>query len=832
MKNKIKKILEEEKQQNKSVKEKENKTKNQEREIEDYTKNCDFFEKFPNENLFKNAQYGLNEILQFEKEDDKNRYMSLLINISYSNKMTMLCFIYSRFIIMTMNNFYINKQKIISILLYTHIFSFIISFIILKRKSKGYPIWIVKLIFDINQSFFIYFANLYNFESISPVIEFIYNGFSSYILNIQMKDIIYSVGIISIAFLYNYKIFKSNIIEIIFGNVASIICVYLIKKNIKYLWILYDSFKRSYRVVNNLFEYNYYPIFIISKNMDILYLNDAAKQFCHFIIKDKNNDSHSKINLKMEINFQKLIIPSLYNLFNELLEDSLNSDKKEGKFYFPFTTLNDNLTNLEYKKYTNLYLISEESVKLNWFSVICQNCIWKVHKSIFLNLIPSDEFIYNNIFNNQNKLLLEKYEDYIDNSNKMCEIILRCERNSIIPYSNSGKSYKRLGIYFKKNENDESVLSHENNFVFPNMDYSILFFFKNQSEILFDLLLTQNIYLSLLNPRTNFECYSKKEVNLEIFTNYFSFYFDNLLISKHFSLEFKIKENCKYIIIQDVLLRITIFNILLFILSNSHYNDKNNGIVISIRLSKEKNFQNKSYNEESFELSDFLIKRKNNVTDKKLTNNGIFSLEFDISITGENLLDYNKINKILKAKNLKNSILKSEVEKQILNIGILTVYYIITKYYKKEFTMNSNEKGNIILFKVTCEKKINVNNIKEDNEESSSFFQEKFYFYDKYYHEKLIKNIYNFDIPDNNTKLNIEIEKHINSNSLGKTSKFDDKKDNNNNKYINSKSFKKGLSLKNISVNKVKTELKFVEKEFLNKNYQFDSFGISKYKNN
>ena len=126
------------------------------------------------------------------------------------------------------------------------------------------------------------------------------------------------------------------------------------------------------------------------------------------------------------------------------MEDSLNSEKKEGKFYFPFTTLNDNLTNLEYKKYTNLYLISEESVKLNWFSVICQNCIWKVHKSIFLNLIPSDEFIYNNIFNNQNKLLLEKYEDYIDNSNKMCEIILRCERNSIIPYSNSGKSYKRI----------------------------------------------------------------------------------------------------------------------------------------------------------------------------------------------------------------------------------------------------------------------------------------------------------------------------------------------------------------------------------------------------
>ena len=699
MKNKIKKKLEDEKQQNQLIKEKENKIKNQERETEDYNKNFDFFDKFPNENLFKNAQYGLNEILQFEKEEDKNRYISLLLKISYSNKMTLLFFQYSRFIFISINSFYLNRNKICSMSLYIHIISILISFIILRRNNGGYPIWIVKFIFDINQSVFIYNASLFNF-SISPMSELIYNAFSSFILNIQMKDIIYSAGIISITFLYNYKSLISNIIEIIFGNLSSIIFIYLIKRASKYLWILYDSFKKSFRVVNNLLEYNFYPIFIISKNMDILYCNDAAKNFCYFIIKDKNYDSHRKMNLKMETNFQKLIIPSLYNLFNELLEDSLNSEKKEGKFYFPFATLNENLNNLEYKKYTNLFLISEEYVKLNWYSVICQSCIWKVHKSIFINLIPSDEFIYNNIFNNQNKFLLGKFEEYIDNSNKMCEIILRCERNSIIPYSSSGKNYKRLGIYIKKEEKVESVLSaiNDNNFVFPNMDFTILFFFKNESAILFDLLLTQNIYLSLLNPRTDFECYSKKEVNLEFFTNYFSFYFDSLLTSKNYSLEFKIKENCKYIIIQDILLRITIFNILLFILSNSCYNDKKNGIVISIRLSREKNYQNKSFNLEHYVVTDFLKKRKNSVKDRKLTKKGIFSLEFDISITGDNLLDYNKINKILKSKN-DNSFLRLEVEKQNLNIGILTVYYIITKYYKKEFTMNSNEKGNIILLR-------------------------------------------------------------------------------------------------------------------------------------
>ena len=830
MKNKIKKKLEDEKQQNQLIKEKENKIKNQERETEDYNKNFDFFDKFPNENLFKNAQYGLNEILQFEKEEDKNRYISLLLKISYSNKMTLLFFQYSRFIFISINSFYLNRKKICSMSLYIHIISILISFIILRRNNGGYPIWIVKFIFDINQSVFIYNASLFNF-SISPMSELIYNAFSSFILNIQMKDIIYSAGIISITFLYNYKSLISNIIEIIFGNLSSIIFIYLIKRASKYLWILYDSFKKSFRVVNNLLEYNFYPIFIISKNMDILYCNDAAKNFCYFIIKDKNYDSHRKMNLKMETNFQKLIIPSLYNLFNELLEDSLNSEKKEGKFYFPFTTLNENLNNLEYKKYTNLFLISEEYVKLNWYSVICQSCIWKVHKSIFINLIPSDEFIYNNIFNNQNKFLLGKFEEYIDNSNKMCEIILRCERNSIIPYSSSGKNYKRLGIYIKKEEKVESVLSaiNDNNFVFPNMDFTILFFFKNESAILFDLLLTQNIYLSLLNPRTDFECYSKKEVNLEFFTNYFSFYFDSLLTSKNYSLEFKIKENCKYIIIQDILLRITIFNILLFILSNSCYNDKKNGIVISIRLSREKNYQNKSFNLEHYVVTDFLKKRKNSVKDRKLTKKGIFSLEFDISITGDNLLDYNKINKILKSKN-DNSFLRLEVEKQNLNIGILTVYYIITKYYKKEFTMNSNEKGNIILFKLTCEKIMNSINGEDNNEESYSLFQEKLYFYKMYYHEKLIKNIYNFDINNNNLKLNIIIEKHLNSNSLGKSSDFDSENDNNN-KILNSDSFKKGFSLNNKSVNKVKTELKHAEKEFLNKNNQFDSFGIIKYKN-
>ena len=40
---------------------------------------------------------------------------------------------------------------------------------------------------------------------------------------------------------------------------------------------------------------------------------------------------------------------------------------------------------------------------------------------------------------------------------------------------------------------------------------------------------------------------------------------------------------------------------------------------------------------------------------KELKTNQIFSLEFDISISGDSLLDYNKINKILKTQKIKDS---------------------------------------------------------------------------------------------------------------------------------------------------------------------------------
>ena len=789
MKNKIKQKIQEQKNQNNSnmnsLNEKEINNKDKEREIRDFNKTFELFDKFPNENLFKD-EYYLNEKLEFQNEEDKIRYYSLMISLMESNRITILIILYLRF--------FLNISKILegniiyTYLAYFHLISILISYIILYKKSRlknAKYRWTIKILFDLNQSLFIYFSIINKSEEISAVNEFLYNSIPIIILYISIKNIIYSISIISISLLsskYQNYYFSPKFYDIIFGITTTVIFVYLYKRSLKNLWILYDSFKRSFLINNNLMENNFSPIFIISKNMDILYYNDAAKQFMEYINKgNKNSDLKRNVDNKIDSNFQKMIIPSLYNLFTQLLKISVNNEEKESNFYFPFASINENLLNLDYKGFSNYYLISGDLLKLNWYNVICKNCIWKVHNCIFLNLIQSEHFLYNELFHNQIKILVDKFEEFIENSNKMCEIIMRCEKNSIIPYSNPKRSYKKLGRYMKKYDKLESVLSFGNDIfsLFPVMDFSILFFFKNQSEVLFDLLLTQYIYFSMLCEKNENDYNKKKEVNLEYFTNYFSFYFDGLAISKNFTLEFKIKENCKYIIIEESLLRTTMFNIILFILSNSNTNHIKKGIVISIRFAKE-NYQTKSFNfdqhleENILKINSLNYKHKKEYN-RELTNKEIFSLQFDISITGDSSLDYNKINTILQCKDIKDSFLKTEKEKQNLNIGILTTYYIITKFYKKVFTMNSNEKGNIILFKLTCQK--DPNKVKHDDfndeEESFCYFKENFYFYNMYYHDKLIKNIYYFGAVHLNNPINIDIGKKDDSFSKEKSSEFD-----------------------------------------------------------
>lgn len=833
MKNKIKKKLELSKLENKNKQKdinhiKDNENKNNDRDIQD-NKFFENFDEFPNENLFQKVDYNINEKLEFQNENDRINYLLFLFNTSKYNSIVILSLLYLRFYLFKIQNIFKGKSEFLISLLFS-IISFIISFFLLTKKNindKSFKnIWITKLIFDINQSIYIYISIINNPSQVLVIDEFIYNSISIIILNFRIKDIIYPIVVLlsTLFFAYYKSSYLPNFFNIFYGLIICVITVYLFKKSLKYLWVLYDSFNKSFEVFNKFMENSFSPIFIISKNMEILYYNDAAKEFNDYILKELKSNKEEKNKLKMVTNFQKLIIPSLYPLFSQLLEYSINN-KKESNFYFPFTNLENEL-NLEYKSELIYFLISGDFQKLIWFNVICNNCIWKINHCIFLSLIPCKDFLYNDSLNNQIKILLDKYENYIENSNKMCEIILKCEQNSII--KNRKNSYKTIGIYMKQNDKSDTILSFNNiKSIFPNMDFSFLFFFKDQSEVLCDLLLTQNLYFSFLNMRFEFNEFLKKEVNLEFFTNYFLCYFDVLLTSKNISLEFNIKENCKNIIIEESLLRITVFNVLLFIISNTKLTNNKKGIVCSIRLAKEKNYQNKSYNYSKNSISDFFNIKKNSYNNEKVNkefkNNGIFSLQFDFSVCGGYLLDYNKINTILQYQNDNESFLITEMEKQNLNIGLLTAYYIITKYYKKEFIMNSNEKGNIILFKLICEKSPKSNNDDFYDEDTFCYFNESFYFYNRYYHEKIIKKFYNVGLlPIYNQKLNYKYEINLNLNSLKKYNDFDSEKDLN---KPTTKIIKKNDFIsKNKNINKIKTELKLIENHHLSKNNQFDSF--------
>ena len=110
MKNKIKKKLDEQKTKKENNKnspiKKEIDNNNKDKEIKDYKKVFEMFDKFPNENLFKSIQYSLNERLEFQNKEDKFRFLSLIINISYYNFLFLLFFLYFRFFLSNLHNYY------------------------------------------------------------------------------------------------------------------------------------------------------------------------------------------------------------------------------------------------------------------------------------------------------------------------------------------------------------------------------------------------------------------------------------------------------------------------------------------------------------------------------------------------------------------------------------------------------------------------------------------------------------------------------------------------------------------------------------------------------
>ena len=316
------------------------------------------------------------------------------------------------------------------------------------------------------------------------------------------------------------------------------------------------------------------------------------------------------------------------------------------------------------------------------------------------------------------------------------------------------------------------------------LNNTILFFFKNQVEILYDYSLTIELYFNMLYKQRNFKyCFEntkpnlKKRIKLKEFKTYYREYFYEFTREHKYQIAFKnVENNNNYdAFIEENYLRIILFNIIVFMIC--YFDDKSvpteenkKEIVIKIvpEVKDESTISNGSpnengsgkgngnENEENFKLSP-----KEYNENEKTVKKGELSFIFEcFSLKG----DLNKIQELINQKNKSGSHLKTEIIKlNYLDVGILSVNYLLENYYKTKLEMSNKEGEQIIKFKLPCDLE-QINDINHSNKynpananktpDSNSFFS-PIMSKRALKVERIPKNFYNYNENYNRKVLNI-----------------------------------------------------------------------------
>ena len=864
-----------------------------------------------NNNIYNDDnKYFLNSFLTFNQESEENFkdfYNNLYINnFSY----ILVSIYYLRFLYKKITNF--KELFHLKYIIIIHLISYFVTLYYIYNYKKKNNIdkynFFIKSLFDFNHSIHFYRLCKHSYNNMNLLSEILFNNSFILIINLPFYYIVISDAIIFMIFLsislnkFSYNIFREFFVSFSFN----FFIFYNIKKSIKENWVLFDSFKNSYIIIDNLFlKSNPNPIIIMNKNNNIFYTNKPAKNLiANLVINNSpsNNDKNSDNNLKKKPaekssqNFENLLHPKLKNYFFKELRDIIENKYIES-FYFPFFHVKENDINMFNISNINEELFDFDYQDCIWYNVIVKECIWKNQECYFLNLISCNEYYTNNLFNKILKQIIEYYDKYINNIDNICDIILKNEKNFNFYYDNvclnntnhinsntsantnqnrnsSSNIYhvengnyvnikninntpklknKNLFLFKRINKSDSiknfvsprNSMSNLNNLIngniilnnnnnnyfsnninfnyFPDFDFTILFFFKNQAEKLYDLALTKEIYFSLLfqrlysdnNNNTNVnnffldkeeedERFLKKSiVNIPNICDYFYHYFSELLIEKNFTLKFLIKDNIEDIYIEESFLRTFIFNTILFIISNSNDNTSEKNIIVNI-----KKIKNEKKSDEEIEDTNEIISDNNdnlyfefNVNEKKSLNNNV-----------ENNL-FSDINTLLKKHFKKYFSIKNELEKEkYLNISILNVYYLVSSYYYKDFNIISKKKGYQINFELT------YNNINNKERPSSNELNNFKYCINEHYFKKVMKDI--FKIEKLEKKENIVLSQNKNIFKLNRHQSFYENKnknlydddeqknnisDNESKKHNKSLFFQKSLDDKDIDFSRIKS---------------------------
>ena len=753
-------------------------------------------DKVPNDNLYKNDNlYSINKNFEFPQNEENTFKLFHYHHFIKDSVKELIIILYLRFFSLRINKFrdIFSFSNLFNIKNLVHFVSVVITYFFTAEKYLKNDTFILYFyyLFSFNQGIHVfslyYKVNYIPIEYFGIISEIIFN--LVFIFFLRKKIIISGIPlfIIICIYLYTSKLFIGLEVcfYISFGLLSTGILFMTIVKSIKEVWALYDSFKRSYFNLNQgLLDSDPNPIFIISKDKNLLYKNTAATKLAKNILENPNPVSPRKIQRNKEdrlnsINFLDIVHPNLRDLFKKLLNDIME-DESGGTFNFPLCKINNN-QNLDVN-ITNAYDINNEKNYLYyaWYNILVCKTEWKNKTGFYMCLYPSDDIHLNEIYYQYTKRFSEKIEKVITGSDIISLAFFKKmeKKNNPPKLFSVTKSDKEEEEEEKQDEAEENkkteehqkkniyklLIDNANNLELNN---TILFFFKNQVELLYDYSLTLELYFKTLYKQRNFK-YSyeknkpnlKNRIKLKDLQEYYSEYFYDFTKEHKYKLEFKNDEEFIYdIYIEENYLRIIMFNIIVFLIS--YLDDKTEPTIenrkeIIIKLIPEPGEETSPQSQESNNSNEDKYDGKNLKKGKLSLIFESFSLKADL----------NKIQELINQRNKNNCHIKAEILKlNYFDIGILTTKYLLENYYKTKLEMLNKEGDQIIQFKIPCDLELLIDsafaqNSINTNLTSSSFFTspklksrgnikinkpKNFYNYNQNYNKKVLDIFYGIE---------------------------------------------------------------------------------------
>ena len=507
---------------------------------------------YPNKNLFKDTDYELKKDMEFE---DKNEINCQKILFFRGISIIILYVIY-KFIFLLYCLYHFNETMQYNFFRIPLLILIILLFIIFKdvKRIINNTTSLRYLIFMIHSFDLFLFCksipdddlpDLNNIDEINcffTLSMFINSYIIIIILNYVFllgykKSIMYClINNLNLLCFYGHKncnlfkrlflnIFSDRFLVTIFYTFLILFIQNIINKPTKKLWAMFDSFKKSYLSVRNIFNNISLPVMIVKDDLsEIVYQNQAAMQFCR---------KYRRAAQKGEYSFKDIFfldIPEASQYFKDILQTTL--DNKITYFLFPF--LLEDAEKKQNKELPFLMNLDPNSTEENscFIKFYCFPCKWKEKTPCYYFIINENIFtfqggqvILNNFTQIQNEL-----EKIMWNINTLC-----------------------LNIDRKLNYN--------------NTKENLFFFYINLSvNFIYDLTTTNYIYNTFIEKKKLSEL---SKFNLENLVKYMSNYLIVFGINKNFNIDIKIDRK-EDVICNLAYIRAIIFNILLFIIENSN----------------------------------------------------------------------------------------------------------------------------------------------------------------------------------------------------------------------------------------------------------------------